>query len=182
MPYGGVMSLLIYTDGLLIGDRRGTRNAEHERFIRDMKKTHVSKCKRLALGVVGEEIHPTDLPKVMTFFINSLTDHYHREHDVGYAHSYSEEESLVAGLENRRFILMTADRAFIINFGSLTEITHEPWYCSGNGMAMADVFLTAGMSPGKVIEAVAKLNLEVGHSFTRVEQSRLKPLIKKVEE
>lgn len=175
------MTLVVYRDGILAGDRRGSRNAVGFELIRDMQKVFVSKCRRLAVAVAGEGIHDKDLPAVMEFFLGSLTDHYYREQDMDYLQEYTMDDAIRMRMTNRHYLLMTQDRVFVINEGKLVDLEGEPWYCIGNGLIMADIFLTDGMGAVKTIKEVAKLSLEVGSTFNRVEQALLKPLIKKVE-
>jgi hypothetical protein len=180
MPFGGYMSLVIYKDGVLVGDTRGFRHVAAFDMIRDLKKVYKSKCGRIALGITGQALTNEDLQTAFEFFLNALTDHHYRQFDLDYNGNFTDEECTRLGMEQRHFLVMTKSHIFTVENGKLTDISQEPWYCSGNGVILADVFLTAGLSPQKTIEAVAKLTPEISSRFNIIQQHSLKPLITEV--
>lgn len=180
MPFGGYMSLVIYKDGTLVGDNRGSRYIAAFGMIREIKKVHKSKCGRIALGVTGSVFTPDELQIAFEFLLNAVIDHHYRHADLDYTGQFKPEVGERIGMSHRQFIVMTATHVFAVEDNRLIDVTREPWYCSGNGVIMADIFLNHGLSPQKTIEAVAKLSSEVGSRFNVAQQHTLKPLIKEV--
>lgn len=180
MPFGGYMSLVIYKDGLLVGDRHGSRYVASFDMVRDVVKLYKSKCGRIALAVTGQVLTDEDLQKAFDFFINSVTDYHYRHLDLDYNNRYAEEDALRMGMTGRHFMIMTRSHIFAVEAGMLIDLSNEPWYATGSGQVMADIFLTAGYSPQKTIENVSKINQEVSKRFTLINQATLKPLIKEV--
>lgn len=180
MPFGGSMSLVIYKDGLLVGDRQGSRYVASFDMIRDVKKLYKSKCGRIVLAVTGQVLTDEDLQEAFAFFLNSVTDHHYRHLDLDYDNRYSEDDAKRMGMTGRHFMIMTRTHIFAVESGMLMDLSNEPWYATGSGQVMADIFLTSGMSPQKTIEAVAKITPEINKRFTVMHQSKLKPLIKEV--
>lgn len=175
------MSLVIYKGGVLAGDVCGSRYVASFEMARNIKKLYKSKCGRLVLGITGQILTDEDLKAAFEFFLNAVTDHHYRHLDLDYDDAFSEVDAHRMGMTLRHFMIMTRTHIFTVEAGRLLDVSQEPWYASGNGQVMADVFLNHGLSAQKTIEAVSKLSSEVSHRFNVIQQHTLKALIKEVE-
>lgn len=175
------MSLVIYKDGVLAADKQGARKQASFDLVRPIKKTFKSKCGRLAIGVTGTYFSDKDLPLLFEFLLGAVINHHYRCDNPEYTNELGDEGKLRINQNSQHVIVMTRTHVFTVEENQLVDVSEEPWYISGNGVILADVFLTHGLSAQKTIEAVAKQTYEVSKAFSFIQQDSLKPLINKVD-
>lgn len=170
------MSLIILKDGVMVTDRRGYVSSEEElaATIFEMRKLFVAPKKVLAIGVIGEEIIPADVPFVLEIFVDMVRAAMElKEGGI----DIDEQRAKYLRLESRTYVVLTATGAWRTSKEEQRLITLDETrpYLYGSGMYAALPAMAKGLTPQQALVHTARVSPTVSPEFDIVTRKELRP-------
>jgi hypothetical protein len=168
------MSLVIYKDGVLGGDKRTiTKPGEWTTTLGVSTKVHLHESNTFAIASCGDVLGPRTIKYVMGTIHQMVVAHAIADDQASITISKELSDQLFT--EGRsEFILLLHDACWLLSK------EHEVWveltgttYLMGNGAACASICLGAGLTVEQTLQETPFVNVDCGGGYDIVYQSQL---------
>lgn len=166
------MSMVVIKDGVIAADKQMLVNCGTRAEYRELGlKLHIEDEKRYVIGVVGSDLHKTDMALIKTLLTARLTAFY-LSYDEGNPLEFTDEEAMIltgyAAGNTRRLYICTAEHVWFVLYDKEDkELTVRPeditqYLCMGSEVNFANTYHKAGLGAIEIINRLNKATATCG--------------------